>query len=484
MIDKLKYWCHKILPLTYDDSLSYYEVLCKLTNKVNELTEYVNTGIIDYIKEAIGDIFVDSTYDSNTKTLDLSFGDEQGTGDVGNVANISVNNFSRPIEDSTARGNIAALTQNFGTLQENMDDVLDALNGIVGEGQSRILIVAKQNARFSVINDAIDYARTYCTTTDRVTIVIVGGYGTIYNEYIDLDNNPGIDFLGISQPIIRSSVAWRLSTLRCSTPITCDGITFENYYTPAAGEYAGYGLHADPVSGVQRYRNCRFYSNNNAGAGLGTNANCNIIFENCEFIGTNAVYLHNRAQDGVLGQWIRFFDCNFESQQTNPCVRILDAAYQVNPAYVSQLGLVFSHCTAFPNTNVLYTYDGAHTLPYVPSNGRAYTAAPSSNIYLVRNSICPGILGLDYFENCNRKMYTWTMIGGIKYLYCQNASRYNFTVVSGRYSSDGGSTFTDVADASGIQLSADDNYPNQIRCYWGGYQLGFIYELVVTCSAK
>ena len=44
-------------------------------------------------KEAIGDIFVDSTYDSSTKTLDLSFGDEQGSGDAGNVANISVNNF-------------------------------------------------------------------------------------------------------------------------------------------------------------------------------------------------------------------------------------------------------------------------------------------------------------------------------------------------------------------------------------------------------
>ena len=27
----------KILPLSYDDSLSYYEQLCKLTNKMNEL---------------------------------------------------------------------------------------------------------------------------------------------------------------------------------------------------------------------------------------------------------------------------------------------------------------------------------------------------------------------------------------------------------------------------------------------------------------
>lgn len=31
------FWCVKVLPLVYDDSLSYYEVLCKLTAKINEM---------------------------------------------------------------------------------------------------------------------------------------------------------------------------------------------------------------------------------------------------------------------------------------------------------------------------------------------------------------------------------------------------------------------------------------------------------------
>ena len=34
-----KMWCQKVLPLTYDDSLSYYEVLCKLKNFLNEVIE-------------------------------------------------------------------------------------------------------------------------------------------------------------------------------------------------------------------------------------------------------------------------------------------------------------------------------------------------------------------------------------------------------------------------------------------------------------
>ena len=34
--------CHKILPLVYDESLSYYEVLCKVAKSVNETIESVN----------------------------------------------------------------------------------------------------------------------------------------------------------------------------------------------------------------------------------------------------------------------------------------------------------------------------------------------------------------------------------------------------------------------------------------------------------
>jgi len=36
-------FCPGILPLSYDQSLSYYEVLCKLREKVNELIEYFNS---------------------------------------------------------------------------------------------------------------------------------------------------------------------------------------------------------------------------------------------------------------------------------------------------------------------------------------------------------------------------------------------------------------------------------------------------------
>ena len=38
-LDTFKFWCMKILPLVYDDSLSYYEVLCKVVDYINQLIE-------------------------------------------------------------------------------------------------------------------------------------------------------------------------------------------------------------------------------------------------------------------------------------------------------------------------------------------------------------------------------------------------------------------------------------------------------------
>ena len=44
MIDSMRlrdfrFWCQKVLPLVYDNSLSYYEVLCKVTEYLNKIIE-------------------------------------------------------------------------------------------------------------------------------------------------------------------------------------------------------------------------------------------------------------------------------------------------------------------------------------------------------------------------------------------------------------------------------------------------------------
>lgn len=81
MIDNLRYWCHKILPLVYDDSLSYYEVLCKTSAKLNEVIDSTNgllAAWVTYkndIDKAFGDYTagLDKKFDDLTDKIDADF---------------------------------------------------------------------------------------------------------------------------------------------------------------------------------------------------------------------------------------------------------------------------------------------------------------------------------------------------------------------------------------------------------------------------
>lgn len=42
-ISPFRFWCQKVLPAVYDDSLSYYELLCKVTETLNKVIELDNT---------------------------------------------------------------------------------------------------------------------------------------------------------------------------------------------------------------------------------------------------------------------------------------------------------------------------------------------------------------------------------------------------------------------------------------------------------
>lgn len=48
MIDKFNFWCQQVIPLIYDNGLSYYEILCKLKVKINEIIESQNNLITQF----------------------------------------------------------------------------------------------------------------------------------------------------------------------------------------------------------------------------------------------------------------------------------------------------------------------------------------------------------------------------------------------------------------------------------------------------
>lgn len=61
----IRFWCQKVLPLVYDDSLSYYEFLCKVCDKVNEIISAQNktnnevSNLTANLKSIINDILTE-----------------------------------------------------------------------------------------------------------------------------------------------------------------------------------------------------------------------------------------------------------------------------------------------------------------------------------------------------------------------------------------------------------------------------------------
>lgn len=53
-----RFWCQKVLPLVYDNSLSYYETLCKVVDYLNKVIEDDNTFIEELaeLQEALAEV--------------------------------------------------------------------------------------------------------------------------------------------------------------------------------------------------------------------------------------------------------------------------------------------------------------------------------------------------------------------------------------------------------------------------------------------
>lgn len=50
-IQHVRFWCQKVLPLVYDDSLSYYEVLCKVVSQLNTFIDDYNEFVSEFPNE-------------------------------------------------------------------------------------------------------------------------------------------------------------------------------------------------------------------------------------------------------------------------------------------------------------------------------------------------------------------------------------------------------------------------------------------------
>ena len=71
----------RVIPTVYDDSLSYYETLCKFANALEDMREVLDGGIVDYIKEGLGDLIYRASYNKDTECITFAYDVIKSDGD-------------------------------------------------------------------------------------------------------------------------------------------------------------------------------------------------------------------------------------------------------------------------------------------------------------------------------------------------------------------------------------------------------------------
>ena len=152
----------KIVPLVYDDTLSYYEFLCKVLNKMNECIESLNAlGVrVDDLEAAVEQLqtIIDGL-DGRLTTVERDLLAAQGDiGDlqtaVGNI-NTAINTINTTIEG--LQGQVTDNTTNITAIQGSISNILDAiaeLEGMSGDISDLENDVESLDGRVTVLESA------------------------------------------------------------------------------------------------------------------------------------------------------------------------------------------------------------------------------------------------------------------------------------------------------------------------------------------
>ena len=179
---RFKFWCNKVLPTVYDDALSYYEVLTKVTDNLNDVIENLDTveDNLDTLSDTV------STHSSDITTLksdvaELQSGTEILKADVlqllsdmssvkPDVATLKTDvatlqtDYSHLYQDVVdAYGLIRNLETSVSTLQTNVTEMDETLTEAVNN-------IANLTTRLNTAFTAISSLQTQITTlSDRIT---------------------------------------------------------------------------------------------------------------------------------------------------------------------------------------------------------------------------------------------------------------------------------------------------------------------------
>lgn len=297
---------------------------------------------------------------------------------------------------------------------------LNGLKNVVFNGDTpNVITVAKSGGRFHTINEAITFAKKYCSRNNRVTILICGG---VYNESIVLTKNPGIDLIGVGMPEIVSDEAYPNGAANIYGDTYIEGIFFHSTSESA------YAFHLDGSTDTSygttvTVVNCKFTSEHEPALGCGCTRGCNYTFINCEFYGSDGIYVHNEASANVAKQRFSAIGCKINGSQH--AVAIDDAARLNFGATGSPLVLNFAGSyTSNINSMLKFRLTSSQSYGYILGDNKGISLSAESNTQIV---------ALDYKYQGG---YTLTVSAptfantGAIYIPVENANLFEWTVTT------------------------------------------------------
>lgn len=405
---------------------------------------------------------------------------------MANIAKIALGSTTYTLKDSTARTNYTNLANRVTPLETTVA----TLSGIVNASGSNFLTVSKTGGQFHTINTAIAVARTYCSKTNRVTILIGAG---VYNEEVTLNPNPGIDLIGcgIDSTIVEYASAYPNSPLYTIGDGTFKGINFRAT-KPASGS-ASYAFHSEAqnvsqtvVAGRIRFYECGFEAAENHGIGCGLGDGQVIEFHSCQFVsqvsGAKPAYLHNYPLANAAYMSAEFYECsfiNFGTPSGNAIV-IDDAAKLTGHASVrSHLYLTFMGChTQCKGIQIRLGDSASQVYGYVPSD-----TSVNPNIHLLYG-YGNSLVGMNSDLDELNLVYSASVASWGQVHLLLPAPMSNYDIKKFEVYNTSGVKIGDYAAGTGITYDGSANGSNTIGFYIAPAPSDRIISVILNLTAK
>lgn len=204
-LQPFRYWCQKVLPLVYDDSLSYYELLCKVVDYLNKTMEDVETlhGDVTNMHTAYVELqgYVNNYFASLDVQQEINNKLDQMaiSGELTNLLEPFFTNLQNNINDLTARmnefsklqegsttgdaelidGRISWTGSSYENIGENIRNTTNDINKIMG----------------SVAFPENFLEKTYTGTLARDFFITVLSTNEAYSDYIKISDLVSTEYL-------------------------------------------------------------------------------------------------------------------------------------------------------------------------------------------------------------------------------------------------------------------------------------------------